>query len=299
VDAACDPPPLQPSTVPQVTAILGGLGAALMFSVGTLCSSRSSRMIGAFSVLAWVMLTGLAINLVGIAVVGPPHDLAASTVTWMVVAGAGNVVGLALTYTALRNGKVGLVAPITSTEGAIAAVVAVLAGEPLGVASALLLAFIVAGVLLAAAAPEELPVEGERKGLAASLASAAALAFGVSLYATGHISTELTLPWVLLPPRLIGVVAVTIPLAVTRNLRLTRKAVPLVVAAGLAEVLGFTSYTIGARQDVAVAAVLVSQFAAISGVGAYLLFRERLTRLQLVGVAVIIVGVAALSVVRA
>jgi drug/metabolite transporter (DMT)-like permease len=282
-----------------VTAILGGLGAALMFSVGTLCSSRSSRMIGAFSVLAWVMLTGLVVNLVGVAAVGPPQHLTGGTVAWMAVAGLGNIVGLALAYTALRNGKVGLVAPITSTEGAIAAALAVAAGEPLGVASGLLLAFIVAGVALAAAAPEDLPVEGERKGLAVSLATGAALAFGVSLYATGHISNVLTLPWVLLPPRLIGVVAVTIPLALSKKLRLTRKAVPLVVAAGLSEVLGFASYTVGARQDVAVAAVLVSQFAAISGIGAYLLFRERLTRLQLAGVAVIIVGVAALSVVRA
>jgi drug/metabolite transporter (DMT)-like permease len=282
-----------------VAAILGGFGAALMFSVGTLCSSRSSRMIGSLSVLAWVMLSGLVVNLVGVAVVGLPAHLSGATLGWMLTAGAGNLGGLALSYTALRNGKVGLVAPIASTEGAIAAVVAVLAGEPLGTVSALLLAAIVCGVALAAAAPEELPVEGERKALAVSLASAAAVAFGVSLFATGHISGSLTLPWVLLPPRLLGVAAVTIPLALTRRLRLTRRAVPLVLAGGMSEVLGFSSYTLGARHGIAVAAVLVSQFAAISSVAAYLLFRERLTRPQLTGVAIVIVGVAALSAVRA
>ena len=271
----------------------------MMFSVGTLCSSRSSRMIGALSVLAWVMLSGLAVNLVGVALVGPPRQLSGATLGWMFVAGAGNVVGLALTYTALRHGKVGLVAPITSTEGAIAAVLAVLAGEPLGLVSAMLLATIACGVMLAAAAPERLPIEGERKTLAVSLASAAAVAFGVSLFATGHISSSLTLPWVLLPPRLLGVIAVTIPLALTRRLRITRGAVVLVVAAGLSEVAGFSCYIFGARHSIAVAAVLVSQFAGISAVGAYLLFRERLTRLQLGGVAIVIVGVAALSVVRA
>jgi drug/metabolite transporter (DMT)-like permease len=232
-------------------------------------------------------------------VVGAPKHLTGSTIGWMGAAGAGNIVGLALAYTALRHGKVGLIAPILSTEGAIAAVIAVISGEPLGATSAVLLVVIVAGVLLAAAAPEELPVEGEHKGLGVALASAAALAFGVSLYATGHISSELTIPWVLLPARLIGVVAVTLPLALTRRLRLTRKAVPLVVAGGLSEVLGFSSYTLGARQGIAVAAVLVSQFAAISGVAAYLLFRERLTRWQLGGVALVIVGVAVLSAVRA
>jgi len=270
-----------------------------MFAVGTLCSSRSSRMIGALSVLAWVMLTGLVVNLVGVAVVGLPPSLSAATVAWMLVAGAGNVGGLALSYTALRNGKVALVAPITSTEGAIAALVAVLSGEPLGLAAAAILVVIVCGVALAAAAPEELPVEGERKALAASLACGAAVAFGVSLFAVGHISGELTLPWVLLPPRLIGVAVVTIPMALTRRLRITRPAVALVVAGGLCEVAGFTSYSIGARHSIAVAAVLVSQFAVIAALGAYVLFRERLTRLQLGGVAIVVVGVAALSLARA
>jgi drug/metabolite transporter (DMT)-like permease len=282
-----------------VTAILGGLGAAVMFSIATVCSSRSSRMVGAASALAWVMLTGLAINLVALAIAGPPAHVTGSAVGWMVVTGAGNLGGLLLSYLALSKGKVGLVAPIISTEGALAAVLAVMTGEALGTASALLLGVIVCGVALAAAAPEELPVEGERKALAVALAGAAAVCFGVSLFATGHISGALPLAWVLLPPRLLGVVVLTVPLALTHRLRITRRALPLVLLGGGCEVLGFASYTLGARHGIAVAAVLVSQFAVISTVAAYLLFRERLTRLQLVGVATVIVGVAALSAVRA
>lgn len=270
-----------------------------MFSIATVCSSRSSRMVGAASALAWVMLTGLAINLVALAIAGPPAHVTGSAVGWMVVTGAGNLGGLLLSYLALSQGKVGLVAPITSTEGAIAAVLAVMTGEALGTASALLLGMIVCGVALAAAAPEELPVEGERKALAVALAGAAAVCFGLSLFAIGHISGSLPLAWVLLPPRLLGVVVLTVPLALTQRLRITRRALPLVLLGGLCEVLGFASYTLGARHGIAVAAVLVSQFAVISTVAAYLLFRERLTRLQLVGVATVIVGVAALSAVRA
>ena len=92
-----------------------------------------------------------------------------------------------------------------------------------------------------------------------------------------------------------GVVVVTVPLALTRRLRLPRAVVPLVVTAGLAEVLGFASYALGARHSVAVAAVLGSQFAAVASVAAYFFFRERLTRLQLGGVLLIIAGVAALT----
>jgi drug/metabolite transporter (DMT)-like permease len=280
-------------------AVLGGLGAALMWAASTLCSSRSARMLGAPSVLAWVMAVGLALNLVLLAVVRPPVPTDAPTICWLTVGGAGNVAGLLLAYSALRVGKVGLVAPITSTEGALAALIAVLAGEPLGVSSAVLLLVITCGVVLAAAAPELLPVAGENKGAAVWLAVGAAVAFGLSLYATGHVSSTVAMPWVLLPPRALGFVALTLPLALSRRLRLTRAALPLVAASGVAEVIGFASYAAGARHSIAVAAVLASQFAAFAGVGAYVLFRERLTRLQLTGVVIVIAGVTALSAARA
>jgi drug/metabolite transporter (DMT)-like permease len=281
-----------------VIAVLGGLGAALMWATGTLCSSRSSRLIGAASVLAWVMLTGLLANLAVVAFGPGPGPLSGSDFALMLVAGVGNALGLLLAYSALRRGKVGLVAPVASTEGAIAAVLAVAAGESLGLPSALLLAVMAFGVVLAAAAPEKLPVPGERKSASVGLATLAALLFGVSLFATGRLGASLPVGWALLPPRVVGVAAVTIPFAATRRLRLTRRAVPLVVVAGLAEVLGFASYVGGARHGIAVAAVLASQFAAIASVAAYVLFRERLTRLQLGGVVMIVLGVAALTAIK-
>ena len=64
---------------------------------------------------------------------------------------------------------------------------------------------------------------------------------------------------------------------------------------GLAEVLGFICFAVGARDSVAITAVLGSQFAVVASVAAYLFVRERLTRLQLAGVAVIVAGVAALA----
>jgi drug/metabolite transporter (DMT)-like permease len=45
--------------------------------------------------------------------------------------------------------------------------------------------------------------------------------------------------------------------------------------------------------------LLSPQFSAITAVGAYVLFRERLTRLQLAGVALVAAGVGALSAVQA
>jgi drug/metabolite transporter (DMT)-like permease len=80
---------------------------------------------------------------------------------------------------------------------------------------------------------------------------------------------------------------------------MTRRALPLVAVSGVCEVAGFALFAFGARHGIAVAAVLSSQFAAIAAVGAFVLFRERLTRLQLTGVALVAAGVGALSGVQA
>ena len=283
-----------------VIAVLGGLGAAVFFSIGTLASSRSSRMLGSNAVLGWVMLIGLAVVAPLVALIGIPANLSQQTIIWLLFSGAGNVSGLMLEYAALRIGKVGLVAPIASTEGAIAAVIAVIAGEPLSAVEALTLAVIAIGVVLAALVPEDLEaVESPSSRRAILLSGGAAIGFGVSLYATGRIGADLPIPWVLLPARLIGVAAIAIPLMARRRLRLTRPVVPLVLAGGLCELIGFTSYTIGARDAIAVSAILVSQFATISTIVAWLLFHERLARLQVLGVAVVIVGVAALTLLQA
>jgi drug/metabolite transporter (DMT)-like permease len=282
-----------------VIAVWGGLGAALVWALSTLCSARSSRILRPASVVAWVALTGLAANIVLIALDRPAVSLGAADVGWMLAAGAGNAVGLLLGYTALRHGKVGLVAPIISTEGAVAAVVAVAAGERLGAAPAALLVVIAGGIVVAAVAREELPVPEERKRLSVELALLAALSFGLGLYATARLGATLPVGWAALPPRLVGVLGVAVPLALSGRLELTRRAVPLVVTSGLAEVGGFALYVIGARHDIAVTAVLASQFAAVAGVAAFVLFRERLTRLQLGGVTCIVLGVAVLALLRA
>jgi drug/metabolite transporter (DMT)-like permease len=282
-----------------VIAVLGGLGAALMWAGSTLSSSRSTRMIGAASVLAWVMTIGLVLTIPLLVVVHPPVPSDASTLGWLAGVAVGNLLGLLLVYSALRIGKVGVVAPLTSTEGALAAVLAVLAGEQLAGATALLLAVIAAGVAVAAMAPEDRPLVGEHKTRAAILALLAAASFAGGLYSTGHVSNTVALPWILLAPRLLGVVVIAVPLALTRRLRLEGAAVPLVLISGVTEIVGVASYTLGARHDLAVAAVLASQFAAFAAVGAYVLFREVLTRRQLYGVTLVIVGVATLAVAKA
>ena len=279
-----------------MVAVLGGIGAAACWATATLCASRSTRLIGAWSVLAWVMLVGFVVTAPFLAIRGVPAALDAHELPWLVLSAAGNVGGLLFAYKALRVGKVSLVAPITSTEGAIAAVIAIIAGETLGAGAGLMLIVIATGVVLASIGPGG----GSGDRLRASLfAGCAALCFGVSLYSTARVSADLPLVWAVFPARLLGVAVVALPLALARRLRLTRQALPLVIGSGLCEVLGFASFALGSRHGIAVAAVLASQFAALSAVAAYFLFRERLTRLQLGGIVSIALGVAVLTAIQA
>ena len=312
-----------------MTAILAGLGAAALWAAATLCSSRSSRMLGSRVVLAWIMIVGVAVGLPVAVASPPPTTVAPSTFALLLLAGTCYVVGLQLTYAALRVGKVSIVAPIVSTEGAVAALVSVALGDPIGVIAGVMLVAIAAGVVLSSverARPEvaagdfdvladaidepadpsgtaasgqpiaEPPADGRRT---AALAVVAALVFGVGIVAAGRSALLVPVSWVALSARLIGIVGVVIPLLIQGRLRVSRAALPLVVIAGVGEVVGSMLSAWGSRESIAITAVMGSQFAALAAVAAFLLFGERLARIQLVGVVLIVAGVTVLAAVSA
>jgi drug/metabolite transporter (DMT)-like permease len=287
-----------------MVAILGGLGAALSWAIATLVSSRSSRMIGPLSVLGWVMAVGLVVAIVP-ALLARPVELGVPELAGLVVVGLSHNLGLLLGYKALSIGRVSVVAPIMATEGALAAVLSMAFGEPLTAAMAILLGAISVGVVLAAAERSadaskpavDDPVQSRR---AAVFAVGAAVTFSVGLLVAGRLGGEGIPPaWVMLASRLVGVTVIVLPLVLTRQFRLTRSALPLVVVAGVLEIFGGAVYVVGASEGVAVAAVMSSQFAAIAAVGAFFLFGERLQRLQVLGVAMIAIGITALAAVQA
>lgn len=277
-------------------SIVFGLGTAVFFASSSLMSSRTVKVIGSASSVAWVMLVGLVLTLPFTFAAGIPAEVAPNT-AWLLTAGAGNVAGILVAGLAFRVGKVGVIAPILATEGAIAAVIAAVLGESIAPIVAFILLVIVGGIVLSAIAPDPEPLEHERPLAAVALATGAALLFGVSLYAAGRLSGDLPIAWVLLPARLVGTLALFLPLLLLRRLRITRSTLPLVIAMGFTEVLGFVCYAIGAQYQVGVTSVLASQFAPIAAVMAYVLFKERLGRLQILGVVILVLAVTALTLV--
>jgi len=133
-------------------AILGGLSAAFLWAAANLASARSSRIIGASSALGWMMLVGLVVTAPLVPFAGPLPPLTPALAFWLAASGLGSVIGLFFVYRGLRIGKVGPVLAIASTEGAIAAVVAVIAGERLTIPVALMLGVIAVGIAVVALA---------------------------------------------------------------------------------------------------------------------------------------------------
>jgi threonine/homoserine efflux transporter RhtA len=60
-------------------AVLGGLNAAVLWATATLCSSRSSRLLGSRVVLAWIMIVGVVVGLPIAIASPPPATIAPST----------------------------------------------------------------------------------------------------------------------------------------------------------------------------------------------------------------------------
>ena len=99
------------------------------------------------SVLGWVMAVGLVRGDRPGADRQNPCRSARPRSLGLLAFGLSHNLGLLLAYRALSIGRVSVVAPITATEGALAAVISIVLGEALGVEVAVLLAAIAVGVV--------------------------------------------------------------------------------------------------------------------------------------------------------
>jgi drug/metabolite transporter (DMT)-like permease len=278
-----------------VIPILGGLGAAVCWGLSTVVASRSTRMIGSQQALGYVMLLGFIALALLAPVAGWPAHAGTHPWAWALLAGAGSAAGLSMMYRALRAGKVGVVAPIASTEGAIAAVIAIGLGEQLTVGVAVCLVVVACGVVLVTMRGRASDVH-----LRPSLyALGAACLFGVNLVASARAGTALGPVWTILVARIVGVTVIVLPLLLRGSLGWPGAAWWMVCFSATAEVAGFTAYVIGSHHGVAIPAVLGAQFAAVATIASFLIFGERIGPRQVAGATVIVVGVSVLAGLRA
>jgi drug/metabolite transporter (DMT)-like permease len=240
------------------------------------------------------MLFGLVVAVPLAVAAGAPDDLDGETIARLTISGVGNVVGLALVFIGVRYGRVAVVTSLGSTQGAIAALLAIAAGERPSALTLVGFLLVAGGVLMVVLNSEEEDETAARPHGRRSIAlgAAAGLVFGVSIYATGTASDAVPAAWIALPARIVGVAVLMVALAAGLRPLVRPARARLAMAGGVFEVLGFVSYAVGAREGVAVTSVVASQFAALVVVGAWIIFRERLIRRQVAGVGVLAGGVA-------
>jgi hypothetical protein len=137
-----------------------------------------------------VVSIGLPVTLPLLVLESPTQAVEASDLAWLALAGAGYVTGLVLNDSALAGGKVPVTAPIVSTEGVVAASIAVLAGEPAPPLLLAMLALVAVGVFVTVLEPgggfDALSGDGARY---VGFAIIAATVVGLGLYALGRASS--------------------------------------------------------------------------------------------------------------
>jgi drug/metabolite transporter (DMT)-like permease len=222
----------------------------------------------------------------------------ASEWAWAVATGV-LIVGASLCWLgAIATGKVSLVTPIVATDGAIAALISVAAGERLGPGVGAALAVIVMGVVLVSARGG-IHIHGEGSGRTILLALGAGVLFGLT-FVTGAQPEELNAIWIVAIGRVVAL-AVALPIVVSRGatIRPSRAALPYIAVTGAFDVVGYAAFIQGSRTSLAVASVVASQYVVVAVLGGVVFFHERLTRLQTAGIALTIAGVTALAVAQA
>jgi drug/metabolite transporter (DMT)-like permease len=281
-----------------VTAVGFGVLTAVMWGLGALISVRQVQQLGAGGSLLWMMALGFLLVSPALAFVEVPE---APTSTWVYAAlsGVGYVVGTAFWFLAVRRGRISVLTPIVSTDGAVAAVIAIAAfGETVSRGVGLALVVIVAGIVVTSLHSSHVQ-DGRSSTAAIPFAIGAALGYGFSFVAAGQ-AVDLGTVWAIWMSRL-AAVALVVPAAFALRFAVLprRSSLLLPLAVALTDIAGFAAFLRGSSSSVAVTSVLASQYAVVAVLGGILVYRERLSPLQVGGIALTLAGVGALAFLRA
>jgi drug/metabolite transporter (DMT)-like permease len=217
-------------------------------------------------------------------------------------------INLAATFALFRGlmvGKLGLVAPVAASYGAVTAILCAAGGEALGALTEAGIATTVAGVALASI-PARRPTALARPFPSAASRSAgigwalaAALCFGVGFWLQGIYAVPSL--GGLVPVWLYYVIGVTLFALLSYPSGQSLKppplrALPAVLGSGFLSVVAYIAFSIGlGTGEVAVVTVLSSLASAVTALLGRLLLGERLARHQWAGIAAIIAGLVLIN----
>ena len=281
-------------------AVILGLAAALTYGAADFFGGLATRKTRVYTVVLISQLFG-SILLIGLFPFFSGSGPTAEALWWGGWSGLAGAAGVTFFYQALAMGRMSVIAPITAVEAASVPVIfgLVTAERPSGLALAGVACALVA-VALVSRTPEEDPANlAERKGLMASglgHALAAGLGFGAFFILLSRAGADTGL-WPLAGARVssVGLLAVVALVAGSWQ-RPSGNSLRLIVAAGTFDVAANLFYLLATREGLlAIVAVLTSMYPATTVLLARFTLGERLDRIQLLGLAVAVAGVIAIS----
>jgi drug/metabolite transporter (DMT)-like permease len=274
-----------------VTAALAlALGASLTWGCADFISSVKSRTFGVLATLVPGQLAGLALIVVVVAIRGDSWP--GAQVLWAIPSACAGTLGLVAFLRGMRSGAISVVAPLAGLSAVIPVVYGVATGDRLSTLTGLGIAAAILGVVFASREPGD---AGAKVAAGAGWGLLAAVGWG--LYFPPLHEASKTDPYVaVLVFRCTSVSLCVAALLAARGSFPPRRHVPLILLAGIGDVAGNLLYSLASRNGaVSTTSVLASLYPIVTVALAMVVLRERVSRVQLVGVALTFLGIGLIS----
>ncbi|NIV32856.1 MAG: EamA family transporter [Anaerolineae bacterium] len=265
-----------------------GLAAASSWGAGDYCGGLASRRTNVYGVVVVSQFAGLVLLSTLALLLSEPFPTL-TEMAWAAIAGVGGAVGLSALYRGLATGPMGVVAPVAAVVSVILPLIfgLFLEGMP-GLPQLLGFGLALCAVWFITRAGDGSSIQA--RGLV--LPVVAGLGFGVFFILIDHVSAAAVL-WPLAAARVASVSALLVLILLTRQpARPAAVQMPLILMSGLFDTGGNAFYALAARTGrLDIAAVLSSLYPAVTVILAWLILKERLSRLQGVGLALAMIAV--------
>ncbi len=268
------------------------LAASLSWGAGDFSGGVATRRAKVLSVVITAHAIGL-ILLIALALIWSEPFPTTLDIIWGSVAGLAGAVGVVAFYQSLSVGRMGIVAPITAMLSAAVPVLfgAFFEGLPgplqlIGFVLALIAVGLISGLGV---------VKGRPKGL--GLAFLAGLGFGSFFILISRVSHG-AIFWPLAAARLASFLFLLAVILVRRQKVIPKKSVlPVVFLAGALDVAGNVFFVLATHAGhLDVAAILSSLYPAVTVLLASIILKERVTRIQTIGICIALVAIPLISV---
>lgn len=273
--------------IPDLAAVGFGLASAASWGVGDFSGGLATRRTNVFGVIVVAHAVGfvmvIALALLWAEPFPPIGDLA-----WACLAGLTGAIGIVAFYQALATGQMGIAAPVAAVF--TAAIPVVVAAFTQGIPAPIKLigfALALVGIWLLSR-----PQHASGRPVGLGLAIVAGLGFGGFLVLINHAGTTAVF-WPLAAARLASTIAMTIVALTSQpGWQPQRRQIPLITFSGILDLGGNAFFVLaGQSGGLAVAAVLSSLYPATTVLLAWLLLKERVTRMQAIGILAALIAV--------